>query len=188
MRTAEKILFGIALIGLLFKIQHWPFASVVLILSLSALVILYSQLATRWFGDPTRQDQLIWFSRLSGIGLGIVVLGMLFTIQQWPNGKLFLLIGAMVCAVSAVLSLVLRKDRPELAAYFRGILWRVSIFGGLGALLLYGQGLKNEARPLEQESGTVDVVQPPTERADRVVYFALNIDIHDMDDVRKRRR
>jgi len=157
MRIAEKIIYGVALLGLLFKIQHWPLAGILLVLGLNALAIVYFPLAALWFGRPTRRDQVLWFSIFSGFGLSVMLIGLLFKLQHWPMANAYLLLGTVLCAVIALLCLLLRRGRTDLASYFRGILWRASILGGLGALSIYGRSLKQGDPPIEP----VETAAPP---------------------------
>lgn len=149
MRTAEKVIFGFLAAGLIFKIQHWPFAGVILVLSISALSVFYFPLGALWFGRPARQDQMTWFSLVSGLALCTMLMGHLFKLQHWPLANAHLMLGTVCCAVIAVLCLVLRGRRPGLASYFRGILLRASVLGGLGALTILGRSLRPQPSPID---------------------------------------
>ncbi|MEO8590129.1 MAG: hypothetical protein ABI432_12220 [Flavobacteriales bacterium] len=166
MKLAERILFGIALIGLLFKIQHWPFAGVFLILSLSSLALLYFPLAVVWFGRPTMRDQVVGFSIAGGFALSTMLIGFLFKLQHWPLADAYVMLGTFCCALTAVGCLVLRRGKPELSSYFRSVLLRASILGGLGALLIFGRGLKQAPIPVGAEPVKVVAEDaPPTSRS-----------------------
>lgn len=146
MRLAEKIVLGIVLTGMLFRLMHWPFAGLLLILSLSTLATFYFPLAVLWFGRPSMRDQVIWFSIVAGFGLSIMLVGLLFKLQHWPLANAYVVMGTVFCAALALLSVTLGRKKPEHAAYFRGVLWRASILGGIGALMLVGRSLKSEAQ------------------------------------------
>ena len=154
MRLAERILFGITLIGILFRMQHWPLAGLLLILGLSTLAVFYFPLGALWFGRPTMRDQVIWFSVASGFGLSLMLIGLLFKVQRWSLSDAYVMLGTMFCAILAVLCIVLRSKKPELAHYFRGVLWRASFFGGIGALMLFGKSLKSAEPEVPSAQGT----------------------------------
>lgn len=160
MRTAEKIVIGSLAAGLIFKIQHWPFGGLILITSISALALFYFPLGVLWFGRPTRKDQVIWFSLVSGLALSTILIGHLFKLQHWPLADAHFLLGTVCCAVIAVVSLFLRSRTPGLAGYFRGILLRASILGGLGALAILGRSLRPEQPLIDTQVKPEDVVAP----------------------------
>lgn len=166
MRLTEKILFGIALIGLLFKMQHWPFAGVMVVLSLSSLALLYFPLAAIWFGRPAMRDQVIGFSIAGGFALSTMLIGFLFKLQHWPMANAYVTLGTFCCALIAVLCLVLRRGKPVLSSYFRSLLLRASILGGLGALSIFGRSLKQTPALVEGEQLEVLAPSTPTLRDD----------------------
>ncbi len=95
MRILRSIAIAAHLIGILFKMLHWPGASV-LLLSTSVLVILsLGSLLFRKPGPLTVQLQLP--AMLVGAVMAAVT-GGLFKVLHWPGANILLLLGLTTCA------------------------------------------------------------------------------------------
>jgi hypothetical protein len=133
----EKVFAIIFLIGLLFKIMHWPFAGPILVISLGSIGVLYFPLAFYFFSDKEFKRQNLFLSVVLGLFLSFVPVGILFKVLYWPGAQLYLLVGSVTAPVIAVLTyLSLSKATDELNTYYRNIFLRSAILAAL-AILFY---------------------------------------------------
>lgn len=135
MKTVERILFVLILLGLLFKLEHWPLASFLLIIGTSTLSLSY-WLSPLWFGAPGRKDQITSVSMISGLVLSVALMGILFKLQYWPLSGFYLFLALIGCPAVIIMQLGLAKDKLELARYRRALLTRTLAIA-VPAILLY---------------------------------------------------
>lgn len=116
MRRAIPISWSIAVLGMLLKLAHLPFASLLLILSLSTLAVLYYLPGTSVMQVPevVQERMAVILIRPAQIALPLTLIGTLFTLQHWPNGRAFVLLGCSLCVVAIALLLLLGQRYPEL--------------------------------------------------------------------------
>lgn len=63
-------------------------------------------------------------SLIAGLVFSTAVLGILFKVQLWPLSAFYLFLSMLGLAMVVVLVLVIRPTRPDLADYWRGMLFR----------------------------------------------------------------
>ncbi|MDA3954335.1 MAG: hypothetical protein PF485_11875 [Bacteroidales bacterium] len=82
--------------GTLFKIQHWPFANILLIIGelLTIITIIIGGI-TYLISKPTSKDRK-GLLVIGIIGLVAFALGTLFKIQHWPGATILLLLGSIL--------------------------------------------------------------------------------------------
>lgn len=145
MKRLERIVGLIAVIGIVFKLLHFPGGSLLTVLSFAVLSLFYFLLGFLLFNgvrlrDVDRTDALknigtqqIILTVVLSIALSMVLIGVLFKIQLWPGGTLQLSLGLFVTAVTLAVALFfyLRTKR----AYYRRMFTRIAIIGGFGLLL-----------------------------------------------------
>ena len=131
----ERILWAAVALALLMRLLHLPTASLFLILWTSALAMLYWALGWLLLPAPTRKDQLLGLSILAGFAFAALITGALFRIQVWPGADTQLTIGLVLGAATIALAMVFRAKRPDLGAYFTGLLWRAVPLVAVAALL-----------------------------------------------------
>lgn len=95
MRTLRSIAFASYFIGILFKVLHWPGASIILLVSGVLTVVMLGLLLFRKPGPLTVQLQ---YPVLLIGSVMAVVTGGLFKIMHWPGANIMLLIGLLACA------------------------------------------------------------------------------------------
>jgi hypothetical protein len=135
MRT-EKGLFLAFLIGLILKFLHLPGAGVLLVLSLSALVLLYCPGAIYFFSDNTYKKQNNPLSIISGFFLAIITIGILFKLQYWTGANVYLLIGTVTAPIILGVTLLLKlKATDDLKIYYRNMTIRLVTLTILTTLL-----------------------------------------------------
>jgi len=138
MKWAERAVWSVALAGILFRLLHWPMAGLLLVLGLSTAAILYFPLGWLLLGRPTRRDQLIPLSVLTGLVLSALCIGILFRLQLWPLAiaQLYLRIGLLGAVAVLVAILTLHSRNPGIEHYFKGLRHRLLLIG-MPALLLH---------------------------------------------------
>jgi hypothetical protein len=136
MKRLEQGAWAIAILGILFRVMLWPGAGVLLVLGLSTVAIVYFPLGWMVLGKPTRKDQLIPLSVITGLVLSLLTIGILFKLQFWPGADFDLLMGLLGAIVVEVSILSLHSRNPGIEHYFKGLRHRVLLIG-LPALLLY---------------------------------------------------
>jgi hypothetical protein len=145
MKKAELVFDVIIVLGFIFRLMHWPYASEIMTLGVLFLAVLYfffgfALLNNIGFRALFKAGSYIAISKLrifAAIGTGImfsmIVINMLFKVQFWPYGHVNLGIGllflAFVVAI-AVLSFLLKRKLFLKNNYLRFIL-----IGGLGLLV-----------------------------------------------------
>lgn len=135
MRTTELVLAAAVVLGCIFKIMHWPGAGALIISGGGGLALFYFPFGFRTLPAPRPTDQILWTTVLGGAALSVALLGQVFFMQRWPNSAAWLLMGAIACAASLLVGLVLRYKHPRLDIYFDGLLIRCFVLGGLAFTL-----------------------------------------------------
>ena len=83
----------------------------------------------------------------------MLVTGVLFQWQFWPFGAGYTVVGIAFCSVALITTLILRRKRPELALYFRGLLLRTLSFTAAGILSFITCSMRE---PLVLEEPTIE--------------------------------
>jgi uncharacterized membrane protein len=87
------LVLGVAIIGALFKILHWPGANILLILGLSWLAIV-SFIRSAYVQERSTQGYL------NGLSNALMIIGVLFKMMHWPHAMMMLYIGIALWVVS----------------------------------------------------------------------------------------
>ncbi|MFZ1694463.1 MAG: hypothetical protein WAT74_14800 [Flavobacteriales bacterium] len=135
MRIAERILWALIALSLALKVLHLPLSSLLLILATSLVSMLYWTLGWMLFPTPTRKHQILGLSILAGFAFTALITGMLFRIQVWPGADTQILFGLALGAATVIVVLVNRNKLPDLASYYKGLLWRTAPLMTAAALL-----------------------------------------------------
>jgi len=159
MKWVERIAWGLTLVGLVFRLLHWPFSGFLTVLGLSTASVVYFPLGWLLFGGASRKDQLLPLSLITGLVLGLTVIGILFKLQLWPGGEFNLMMGVAGCVVLAVATYGIHSRRRLAEHYFNALHFRL-IAIGLAGLVLY---LVPTATLIEASVGA------GTERADLLI-------------------
>jgi hypothetical protein len=131
--VAGTVLFGFAA---MFKIQHWPGASIMLTLGALFLVFTFlpSALVVLWKETHSTKRLFMFISAfLTGT---CFVAGTLFKIQHWPYAGLILTIGAMTGVLFFVPALLINRiknseNKPKRPAYVLGAAGSMLFIAGL---------------------------------------------------------
>jgi len=87
------VLLNILMLGLVFKMNHWPGASIMLTISIVLMVFVFFPSAI--INSYKKQAKKNYYSLhlVSYITIAIILLGALFKIQHWPGAGILILIG-----------------------------------------------------------------------------------------------
>ncbi|MFT3884396.1 MAG: hypothetical protein QM724_02890 [Flavobacteriales bacterium] len=136
MRNAE-IAFALAVVvGLLFKIMHWPGASVLIVSGGGLLALFYFPFGYRTLPTPRAADQLIWLSLLGGLSLCAALSAQMAFILHWPFSRFLLTMAVAGCGVSLLAATVIRYRNNRLDLYLEGIILRCLVLGFLALVIL----------------------------------------------------
>ena len=125
---AGTIMFGFAT---LFKIQHWPFAGVMMVLGafILAFIFMPSALVVLWKETHNRKRLFLFISGF--VTAMLFIFGTLFKIQHWPVAGIILSLSVLSAIFFFIPSLVLNRladpeNKPKRVIY---------ILGAAGAIL-----------------------------------------------------
>jgi hypothetical protein len=122
----------IAILGTMFKVQHWPGASIMLVLGLVGLALVFLPAFARYRIRDARQknepiNKGLW---IGGIAAGmLVIIGTLFKIMHWPGAGIALIISWSMLAVVILPLLVLnqlKQSERQINSFFGILLATVS--------------------------------------------------------------
>lgn len=105
----ELILTVVALIGLLFKIQHWAGVGIILVLSLNSLAMFYFPLGFYFLKDHASKGQNKVLLTLTSLFHSITVVGLLLKLQRWQGGHIYMVIGLIASTLLLLAYLYLQK-------------------------------------------------------------------------------
>jgi hypothetical protein len=118
----EKTLVAIFLVGIIFKLVHWPGGGPLVVVSLSTLALLYFPLALYFFCDKKIKQQNQTLSIITGSILAIIPIGVMYKIQCWPGAQIYLLLGLFFTPIVLAIIYYLRKKAvPELLVYYKNM-------------------------------------------------------------------
>lgn len=95
MRTIRSVAIAGHILGILFKVMHWPGANIILLSSGVLAIVTLGALLVRKPGPLTVQVQLP--AMLVGSVMAAVT-GGLFKVMHWPGANILLLLGLTTCA------------------------------------------------------------------------------------------
>lgn len=108
------------LMGVLFKVQHWPGAGIVLTVSaISAVLLLIPALLVHLMKEPENRAKRAAYI-LGALGLICTIMGMLFKIQHWPLSGTFMVAGMIILFIIAFpwYTVVTWKDESHVKPQF----------------------------------------------------------------------
>lgn len=145
MKKLERILILIAAFGLMFKLLNFPLSGLLLFISLMILGSLYFYLGFALFNNIQLKHAFksesykeiktiqVVLSVCFGLGLSILTIGILFTLQNYPMQRIFISVGIITTALFLLLNLIV--SRAELKTQ-NGKVLRAAVFIIIGVILL----------------------------------------------------
>ncbi len=140
MKKPEIILTALVVVALTMNYLRIPFGGVLSVLSISGLAVYYypifpltvtgNSLSKLFSGAKSKE--ILLYAFLTGIGLAILLLGLLFKVQLWPMANELLTVGLFsTVALMAVNAVRFKKSGKEV---FKGLLIRCSVGFFVGSL------------------------------------------------------
>lgn len=123
----EKFLLAGIAICLLINYLHVPFSGVINSLLLSSMGVIYffSAFSTLWESEVTAFDIFIY--KLSGFGSSVLVIGILFIMQQWTGNRNMLIIGVFTLAIALIYMLLQNKKRSAAKPFDQWLIIRMAV-------------------------------------------------------------
>lgn len=85
------------LLGITFRMFHWPFANMILLCGDLSLVLAMSILLTDLIRFPREYDRTTYYRTLAGAAGGLILaVGSSFKIMYWPTANMLMLIGMLL--------------------------------------------------------------------------------------------
>ena len=101
-------IFGICY-GLLFKVQHYPGASSLLIFGGVMLVLGFIIKRDSFFGQKSAV-----FIVLQSLSVILILVGFLFKVQHYPGASVMTILGWNIMAVSLIIEMILRTRKSKI--------------------------------------------------------------------------
>lgn len=150
MKTFMKVFGALAptlmALAALFKIQHWPGASIMLTLGFFFLCFFFLPSSVYVLHTENKSSKKHLLMHLSGLFSSIILLlGILFKVMHWPGASLMIFLGSVLAALVFLPSLVFSKisdDKGEgkRTAYLVGLFAGVLYIAGFLFKLLHWPG------------------------------------------------
>ena len=138
MRIVNSIIGGITtfflLIGVLFKIMHWPGAGILIVLFGSLLAMYVFLVAGANISKYKGRKFLQACNGIGGFGASILAIGLLFKIMHWPGSGAMMFLGLFIMSIIVLLFMILYITSKETINLSSGTFFSVICF----SLLIYG--------------------------------------------------
>lgn len=141
MRTAEKTIIVITIIGLLFRLMHWPGGGPLLVVALSAAGCFYMFFSWGVMRDRETKTGKLAVTIPVGFGLAVACVGIMFKLQLWPGSQDNLIIAAIVLLVACITCAIAysrkRENDKGMAGYYKAVLNRAAPFLLAASVMLF---------------------------------------------------
>lgn len=131
------VIANLLLIGCIFKVNHWPGASVALTLSLVGLSIWFLPIAliNHYKGQENKNKK--WLYIATFISFFIVFIGALFKIMHWHGASLLLLLGLIIPFILFLPVYIYHsiKDKEQSSVNFTGVILGLTFMAVYSVLL-----------------------------------------------------
>ncbi len=132
----ELILVPVFAASFILKIATGAPVSIFITLSLLSLAALYFLSGNADPSDTQSGGLNGFFHKLVCWGLSICTVGILFTLEHWPNARFLLLLGSIVPLGSLIAILWYRSKEPENSIFSSRYMARIIIICAIGITLL----------------------------------------------------
>ena len=144
MKKLEIIFIIFALVGVAMKLLYIPLAGFTITISFTGLAIIYFLsvpnnriVVPSIFYDKETYNELkplgVFGLRIFGWSLSTVLIGILFTLQFWKNGRFFLVLGLISLFLGLLLSV--KEFRSAIPDLYTKMIRRIVVIGGLGLMI-----------------------------------------------------
>lgn len=133
----EVILFLAIIISFMIRVSTDLPVGIILIVSLMTLSTLYFFTVFASINDEYAGGMENFLHKLASVSCSIVLVGALFTIQMWPNSKLFLQIGCFTLIIVLPIILYTNSKKTELQFFNVRYILRLVLILGFGIFLIF---------------------------------------------------
>jgi hypothetical protein len=109
------------------------------VLSIGSLSTLYFFMGFVIDDHLKENGMLVYIGKLSGWGLSILLLGILFTFNHFPNSTMMLNIGTSASILSLIFAIFIKKDDEKISKFLRPIFIRNLLYGSIGVVMILQQ-------------------------------------------------
>lgn len=137
----ERLVATMLILGLLFKIQHWPGAGVLLVVSISTLAMLYWAGTWALLGSGQKDSvkpTVVGFAL--GFAYSIVAVGIMFKLQHWPGGQVMVIVGLISSVLCHIWHWFSVQDKESAYIWHTDTVIRAIWLLGWGAMLILPAG------------------------------------------------
>ncbi|MDF2435908.1 MAG: gliding motility-associated protein GldL [Bacteroidota bacterium] len=124
-------------LGITFKFQHWPGASVMIVLGLTSFALIFIPLFLKYKLNNEGSERKTLMNTLGASGLTLFALGLLFKIMHWPGAAVMLGLSVLFLFCGYFLMYLLDKsiDNDSKTIYLRKAFFSI-IIGSIVATCL----------------------------------------------------
>ena len=135
-RIIELFLIASLALTLLLKYLNYSVLDPVLIISMGLLSSLYFLMA--FDVDKRIQENALAtvVNKANGWGLSILIIGLLFTVKQFPNADMMLNIGTATTLLTIPPLFYIKSKQTDLGDYYRPIFIRSLLYGSIGLIVI----------------------------------------------------
>jgi hypothetical protein len=152
MKILERILAVAIVVGLVLKFSLIAGGDFILLLAMMTLASIYFPIGFLFFNQIRLRDIFKNSSALkdmtafkacfaigTGVGLSTIIIGALFKLLNFTGANAMLVAGLSVTTIIVVVAIILSVKNNHANSKF--ILWRASVVGAVGVVLLFTSGL-----------------------------------------------
>lgn len=146
MKAIEKIILIIALLGAILKLHLITGGAVLLLLSMSTLSLFYYLFGVGLLNDfsfketftrssyENQSSMRIIGTAVTGMAMGVLVIGILFKLMFYPGSELNILFGLIIGLVIVLVAYSKYKEKDPV--FFKKIFKRVMLVGGIALVFV----------------------------------------------------
>ncbi len=131
------VLFAVVITAL--KLFSSLYVNPIFVMSTGLLSILYFFMGFAIDDNLKENGMLVFIGKFSGWGLSILLIGVSFTLNHFPNSATMLNLGTSASILSFVFALFIKKENEEISKFLRAIFIRNLLYGSIGIVLILQQ-------------------------------------------------
>jgi hypothetical protein len=133
----EGILGSIFFIIIIVKISTELPVNFFITIILETLAILYFLNAFSVLNNQENDAFGLFVYKLSSLGFTMVIIGILFRIQNWPGYSIMLLIGSITMIISLIFFLIIKNKKPQITIFNSRWIIRTLLMAFIGFTLYF---------------------------------------------------
>jgi len=130
MKTAERSLIIITLLGFGMKMLHLPTAAIILTIGSVLLALFYFHTATKArttsvFVSDQHSKMHAPLSIMAGVAMGLSVIAVLLKVQHWPGATFLATLGVLGCLITLLAVIMIRGKQPLSSGNYSALTARI---------------------------------------------------------------